>query len=133
MTIYLSTVYAWAYIATPRVDNIEKGERVQLSICPHRTSLHHWQRFCVDCFQLIFAFLCKIINTFNRSQAVLIGNDYTMETSVMISLYRSSKNITTLATDKLIILLVDSNYNRVMLLTLQKLDTLSFLCIINPW
>ena len=93
MTIYLSTVYACAYVATPRVDDIEKGESVQLSICPYRTSLHHWQRFCMECFQLIFAFLCKIISAFNRSQAVLIGDDYTMETSVMINLYKSSKNL----------------------------------------
>jgi len=34
----------------PRVDNVEKGESIQLSIYPHRTSLHHRQRFCKDCF-----------------------------------------------------------------------------------
>ena len=45
----------------------------------------------------------------------------------MISLYRSSKNITTLVTDKLIILLVDSHYNRVMFLRILKLETVSFI------
>ena len=132
MTIYLNTVYACAQQHQKLI--IQRRERVSSSqYVPHRTSLHHWQRFFMNCFQLIFAILCKIISTFNRSQTVLIGDDYTMETSVMISFYRSSKNITTMATDKLIILLVDNHYNRVMFLRQQKqkLDNFSFLCILG--
>ena len=48
------------------------------------------------------------MNTFSTSHPLLIGDDWTMETLVRLSLLKSPQNIATLATDKLIELLVNS-------------------------
>ena len=51
------------------------------------------------------------MNTFNTSHTLLIGDDWTMETIVRLSLKRSPQNIAASATDKFIKLFVNNPNN----------------------